>query len=233
MAACDLTIATGGKPMVRAAYSSGKPAYRGRRGQLDHGDRRDRRHRRGRAQHAHLQDLRLRLGLLRRRQSADRRPHLRPVPATRCSNEGGYLANDAGEGQAGKGDVGRRGPSDDRTRSRVAAQQIGARSRASSIPADRKFIIVEQDGHRQGALFSSEKLTTLLARLQVPRLRPGADDECAQIYEVGGKGHSCGIYSFDDDHISSACRWSRRSAASWCASRSRRPTPARSTTACR
>ena len=22
-----------------------------------------------------------------------------------------------------------------------------------------------------------------------------------QIYEVGGKGHSCGIYSFDDDHI--------------------------------
>jgi sulfoacetaldehyde dehydrogenase len=22
-----------------------------------------------------------------------------------------------------------------------------------------------------------------------------------QIYEVGGKGHSCGIYSFDDEHI--------------------------------
>jgi cation transport ATPase len=27
MASCDLTIATGGPPMVRAAYSSGKPAY--------------------------------------------------------------------------------------------------------------------------------------------------------------------------------------------------------------
>src|SRR2546423_4123754 len=27
MAICDLTIATGGQPMVRAAYSSGKPAY--------------------------------------------------------------------------------------------------------------------------------------------------------------------------------------------------------------
>src|ERR1051325_189872 len=27
MAGCDLTIATGGQPMVRAAYSSGKPAY--------------------------------------------------------------------------------------------------------------------------------------------------------------------------------------------------------------
>src|ERR1019366_280217 len=27
MAVCDLTIATGGQAMVRAAYSSGKPAY--------------------------------------------------------------------------------------------------------------------------------------------------------------------------------------------------------------
>ena len=27
MAQCDLTIATGGQQMVRAAYSSGKPAY--------------------------------------------------------------------------------------------------------------------------------------------------------------------------------------------------------------
>ena len=27
MSACDLTLATGGKPMVKAAYSSGRPAY--------------------------------------------------------------------------------------------------------------------------------------------------------------------------------------------------------------
>ena len=27
MQSCDLTLATGGKPMVQAAYSSGKPAY--------------------------------------------------------------------------------------------------------------------------------------------------------------------------------------------------------------
>ena len=26
------------------------------------------------------------------------------------------------------------------------------------------------------------------------------------IYEVGGKGHSCGIYSFDDDHIDRLAR---------------------------
>jgi sulfoacetaldehyde dehydrogenase len=28
----------------------------------------------------------------------------------------------------------------------------------------------------------------------------------AAIYEVGGKGHSCGIYSFDDDHIDQLAR---------------------------
>src|SRR5688572_31813942 len=27
MSSCDLTLATGGQPMVRAAYSSGRPAY--------------------------------------------------------------------------------------------------------------------------------------------------------------------------------------------------------------
>ena len=26
-------------------------------------------------------------------------------------------------------------------------------------------------------------------------------DKVRQIFETGGKGHSCGIYSFDDDHI--------------------------------
>ena len=32
-------------------------------------------------------------------------------------------------------------------------------------------------------------------------LTPKALEMVKQIYEVGGKGHSCGIYSFDDDHI--------------------------------
>ncbi len=37
----------------------------------------------------------------------------------------------------------------------------------------------------------------------------GFDDaleKVAAIYEVGGKGHSCGIYSFDDDHIDRLAR---------------------------
>src|SRR6202044_1772245 len=49
-------------------------------------------------------------------------------------------------------------------------------------------------------LFSSEKLSPVLSIFQYSGF------DCAlsmvkQIYEVGGKGHSCGIYSFDDEHV--------------------------------
>ncbi len=48
--------------------------------------------------------------------------------------------------------------------------------------------------------FSSEKLGVVLSMFRYS----GFDDALEMvgaIYEVGGKGHSCGIYSFDDDHI--------------------------------
>jgi sulfoacetaldehyde dehydrogenase len=68
------------------------------------------------------------------------------------------------------------------------------------IADDRTFIVVEQDEIGPEHRFSGEKLTTLLAAYRYH----GFDDALAKvrrIYEVAGKGHSCGIYSFDDDHI--------------------------------
>ncbi len=53
--------------------------------------------------------------------------------------------------------------------------------------------------------FSSEKLGVVLSMFRYA----GFDDALAMveaIYEVGGKGHSCGIYSFDDDHIDRLAR---------------------------
>ncbi|HET6664369.1 MAG TPA: hypothetical protein VFG94_08925, partial [Acidimicrobiales bacterium] len=73
------------------------------------------------------------------------------------------------------------------------------------IAADRTFIVVEQDGIGPEHRFSGEKLTTLLAAYRYH----GFDDALAkvrQIYEVAGRGHSCGIYSFDDDHIDALAR---------------------------
>ena len=74
-----------------------------------------------------------------------------------------------------------------------------------SIPDDRTFIIVEQDEIGREHRFSGEKLTTLLAMYGYD----GFDDAFAkvrQIYEVAGKGHSCGIYWFDDEHIDALAR---------------------------
>ena len=48
--------------------------------------------------------------------------------------------------------------------------------------------------------FSSEKLSPVLAIFRYSGF-DHALEMVRQIYEVGGKGHSCGIYSFDDDHI--------------------------------
>jgi sulfoacetaldehyde dehydrogenase len=48
--------------------------------------------------------------------------------------------------------------------------------------------------------FSGEKLTTLLAVYRYEAF----DDALRMmraVYEVGGKGHSCGIYSFNAEHI--------------------------------
>ncbi len=68
------------------------------------------------------------------------------------------------------------------------------------IPLDKKFIIVREDKIGKEYLFSSEKLGTVLAIFKYSGFDQ-ALEMVKRIYEVGGKGHSCGIYSFDDDHI--------------------------------
>jgi sulfoacetaldehyde dehydrogenase len=75
-----------------------------------------------------------------------------------------------------------------------------AAAAGSTIPDDRTFIIVEQDDIGHDHRFSGEKLCVVLAMYKYKGFDQ-AIDMIRQIYEVGGKGHSCGIYSFDDDHI--------------------------------
>ena len=94
MAICDLTMATGGQPMVRAAYSSGKPAYGVGAGNstmvIDETANIEEAARNTRTQ----QDLGLRLGLLGRRQPGRRGVDLRRASWPQLQAEGGYLAND-------------------------------------------------------------------------------------------------------------------------------------------
>ena len=82
----------------------------------------------------------------------------------------------------------------------IAPQQL-ARAAGFEIPSDRKFIMVIGDGIGREHFFSSEKLTTLLTVHKYEGEFQSALDMMRGIYEVGGKGHSCGIHSHNQDHI--------------------------------
>lgn len=69
-----------------------------------------------------------------------------------------------------------------------------------TLPEDRKFLMVQQDDIGKEHNFSREKLCVTMALYRAKDF----DDALAKvrsIYEVGGKGHSCGIYSFDEERI--------------------------------
>jgi sulfoacetaldehyde dehydrogenase len=73
------------------------------------------------------------------------------------------------------------------------------------IPGDRKFLIASHctgvyDSSPRG-IWCHEKLTTLLAVHKYKGEFQNAIDAVMAIHEVGGIGHSVGIFSFDDDHI--------------------------------
>ena len=202
MARADLVIATGGQPMVRAAHSSGTPAYGVGAGNstmiID--------------ETANIEEAARNTMLSKTSDfgsgcSADGNLVIEgsifDKMIAQLQKEGGYLANDKekvalrkvmwdGEGH--------------RTPNTVAiAPQRLAEIAGFEIPADRKFIVVIGDGIGKQHLYSSEKLTTLLAVYKYEGF-DNALEMMRSIYEVGGKGHSCGIYSFNQDHIDRLAR---------------------------
>ncbi len=113
--------------------------------------------------------------------------------------EGGYLANDQEREMLRKvmwDDMGHRLSGTVALKPQKLAEIAGF-----SIPDDRKFIFVIGDGLGKGYPFCSEKLTTLMAVFKYSGEFENALTMMKAIYEVGGKGHSVGIYSHDDDHI--------------------------------
>ena len=197
MAEADLVIATGGQPMVRAAYSSGTPAYGVGAGNstmvID--------------ETADIKEAAYNTRLSKTSDfgsgcSADGnliiQESIFEALLAQLQVEGGYLANDEEKAKL------RKAMWDDENHRladtvAVSPQKL-AEAAGFSIPADRKFIIVRGDGIGKEYPYSGEKLTTLLAVYKY-----GTFDEALTmmrgIYNVGGKGHSCGIYSFNPEHI--------------------------------
>jgi len=112
--------------------------------------------------------------------------------------EGGYLVTDAEKQLLHKAlwdDEGHR-TSNTIARPAAAIAQIAG----FPIPEGKSFLIVKETQIGKAHRFSSEKLSPVLSIFRYSGF-DHALEMVRQIYEVGGKGHSCGIYSFDDDHI--------------------------------
>jgi sulfoacetaldehyde dehydrogenase len=69
-----------------------------------------------------------------------------------------------------------------------------------SIPADKTFLIVEESHIGKAHPYSTEKLGVVMTLFRFQGF-DHALELVRQVFETGGRGHSCGIYSFNDDHI--------------------------------
>lgn len=82
----------------------------------------------------------------------------------------------------------------------IAPQKL-AEAAGFTIPEDRTFIFVEGDGIGEQHNFCKEKLTTLMAVHAYDGSFEDGVELALRLFDVGGKGHSCGIASSDDAHI--------------------------------
>ena len=203
MEICDLTLATGGKPMVKAAYSSGKPAYGVGAGNssivIDE-----------------TADVAIAAQNTRISKTSDfgsgcsadgniiiQKSIYQDMIAA-LINEGGYLCDQSEKDLLEKAMWDEQG---NRTFPTIACKpQQTADVAGFSIPDDRKFLMVDNQGQiGKNFKFCKEKLTTLMSLYCFDQF-----DEALtivrSIYQVGGKGHSCGIYSHDDKNIDALAR---------------------------
>jgi len=197
MSACDLTIATGGQPMVKAAYSSGKPAYGVGAGNatmvID--------------ETADIEDAARNTRISKTNDngsgcSADGNllvdSRIYDAFLAQLQREGGYLVDHAQKELLRRAYWDAEGHRTPDTIARPAAS-VAAKA-GFAIPADKTFLIVEESAIGRQHLFSTEKLGTVLAIFKYHGFDE-ALEKVRQIFDTGGKGHSCGIYSRDDHHI--------------------------------
>ena len=202
MSICDLTIATGGPAMVKAAYSSGRPAYGVGAGNAT-----------------------MVIDETANPAEAARNTRISKVSdnGSGCSSdgnllveasiydafldalqkEGGYLVSPQEKAllQAAMWDA--EGHRTANTIARPAAKI--AEIAGFPLPAGKRFLIVPESNIGKEHPFSSEKLSPVLSIFKYSGWE-NALNMVSAIYKVGGRGHSCGIYSFNDAHIDQLAR---------------------------
>lgn len=194
----DLVMATGGLAMSKAAHSSGKPAYCSGAGNatmiFD--------------ETADVEEAARNTRISKTSDfgsgcSADGNlvihGSIYEKMVAQLVKEGGYLANDEEREKLKKAmwdDEGHR-----IVETVAVAPQKLCKAAGFEIPADRKFVMVVGEGIGKEYPFSGEKLTTLLALYRYEGAFENALRMMDEIYKVAGRGHSCGIYSFNEEHI--------------------------------
>lgn len=202
MSICDLTIATGGPAMVKAAYSSGKPAYGVGAGNatmvID--------------ETADVADAarNTRISKISDNGSGCSSDGNLIVDASiydlflaKLQEEGGYLVTPEEKCKLQKAMWDEQGHRTAPTIARPAAKI--AQIAGFSIPEGKRFLIVPETNIGKEHPFSGEKLSPVLSIMKYNGWE-NALKMVTEIYKVGGRGHSCGIYSFSDDHIDQLAR---------------------------
>lgn len=200
---CDLVIATGGQGVVRRAYFSGTPAYGVGAGNATMV-----------WDESAIQDLHTAAHNTMLSKTSDF--------GSGCSADGNIVIHESIYDQAVQELINVGGyllsPEEqqkikevmwDEGCHRLAATvakspQFMAEKAGFQIPDDRKFLIATGTGSYTKSyedVWCREKLTTLLAVHKYEGEFQNAIDTVMAIHEVGGKGHSIGMFSFDDDHI--------------------------------
>jgi len=197
MSICDLTIATGGPAMVKAAYGSGKPAYGVGAGNatmvID--------------ETADVEQAARNSAISKTNDngsgcSADGNllidASIYDRMLERLQAEGGYLVSGHERDLLQKAYWDAEGHRTPNTIARPAAAV--AQIAGFTIPDGKTFFVVEEDRIGTAYPYSTEKLGVVMTVFRFHGF-DHALDLVRQVFETGGRGHSCGIYSFDDDHI--------------------------------
>lgn len=196
----DLVMATGGTPMVKAAYSSGTPAYGVGAGNAviivdETADLKD-------AAHKIMQSKTFDLAA---GCSCDNsiviQDSVYDEMIESLEKEGGYLASSKEKELIQKA-IWPNWPKDHVINRDIVAKPVKtiADIAGISVPEEFKFIMVEETGTGVDFPFSGEKMCLVVAIY-----RYNSFDEAIAItnacHVYSGAGHSCGIFSFDDQHI--------------------------------
>ena len=197
MSICDVSMATGGQAMVRAAYSSGKPALGVGAGNAT-------------MVFDETADVKIAARNTRISKTNDNgsgcsadgnlivESSIYDAFLEELQIEGGYLVNEQEKAQLQAAYWDKEGHRTPNTIARSA--DAVAKLAGFEIPPNKTFFIVPETHIGKEYLFSTEKLGVVLAIYRYTGWEM-ALDMVRQIFETGGRGHSCGIYSWNDDHI--------------------------------